>query len=532
MLFFLGIDGEFATTEVAATLWRDTVPKEKRASDAMISVVLCVSGFVLGLPLVMPTGYYWFGIFSSWPDRFVVYLACAMECIAVCHYYKGGCSMFCAEIEQKIGRKIPWIYQMLWEFVIPYLIVILLGLQVWTTVRSDFSPDIAITVKACMAADTSSSCGNTSGCIWSTGGPPDYLDEPALVDGRRLEQSEHLMPAELLLVPAPEPPVVHRALQEEMCVDCVTSSIEEVATEATGMAGHSTYRLSVELAEHVSNVYAFAGMDEHVMSIPAAYQCAAPFGSAVGGANPAFFAIANNAALGFAEFDSWVTGGVEVPAPGAISSIGIDFDSWTATTGLEITDGAWFYMDPISAPGRDTSTTYLVAQLSVPTGTIFSMTVGQIQGKSADGAADWDTRGVTWTNGAAPPPPPPPRPPPPPPADPCENIDCSEATGVCKVAGKTSLLIPFSSPPSPALSGAVFESFAFDRASSLTLLAVVDSCQERAPGASAGEKRMPQRILRAMIRTQQRRATFATLLAFALAKQGRRHHHRHHQPVI
>ena len=76
-----------------------------------------------------------------------------MECIAIVHYYEGGVSMFCAEIEQvslshsyivytcrrlidhlceqKIGRSIPKYYQFLWQYVIPYLIVILLGMQIW-----------------------------------------------------------------------------------------------------------------------------------------------------------------------------------------------------------------------------------------------------------------------------------------------------------------------------------------------------------------------------------------------------------------
>ena len=83
------------------------------------------------------------------------------------------------------------------------------------------------------------------------------------------------------------------------CEDCVTPVVEETAAAAVGMAGHSTYRLSVELDEQVHNVYAFAGVSGHSLIIPAAYQCATPFGSEIGGASPAFFAIANNSDILF-----------------------------------------------------------------------------------------------------------------------------------------------------------------------------------------------------------------------------------------
>lgn len=51
------------------------------------------------------------------------------------------------------------------------------------------------------------------------------------------------------------------------------------------------------------------------------------------------------------------------------------------------------------------------------------MTVGQLQGKSVGGGADWDTRDTTWTNGAAAPAP----------APACPV--CRPASGACKVGG-------------------------------------------------------------------------------------------------
>ena len=110
-----------------------------------------------------------------------------------------------------------------------------------------------------------------------------------------------------------------------------------------------------------------AGLAEHLTIIPPAYQCALPFGSNFGVTNVAFWAIANNAEIGFAEYDSWLTGGTEAIPPGAMGSVGFSFDEWTSSSGLSIDNGAWFYMDPTAAPGRDTSTSWMVAQLSIPT---------------------------------------------------------------------------------------------------------------------------------------------------------------------
>ena len=64
------------------------------------------------------------------------------------------------------------------------------------------------------------------------------------------------------------------------------------------------------LGANQDNAYALAGLVGLPLTVPAAYQCAAPFGADIGGANPQFFAIASGAATGYAEFDSWLTVGM------------------------------------------------------------------------------------------------------------------------------------------------------------------------------------------------------------------------------
>jgi hypothetical protein len=68
-----------------------------------------------------------------------------------------------------------------------------------------------------------------------------------------------------------------------------------------------------------------------------------------------------------------------------ISSIGIDFASWTESAGLESTDAAIFWMDPDSGP----SGSAVVAQLTVFAGTSATATMG-LQGRPAGSTIDDD----------------------------------------------------------------------------------------------------------------------------------------------
>ena len=191
----------------------------------------------------------------------------------------------------------------------------------------------------------------------------------------------------------------------------ITSLGVNVVEQATSMPGMTTYRLSVTLGAEQTNVYALFGeaSPPAPLEMPAAYQCATPFGASIGGANPAFFAIANNAAVGFAEFDSWLTIGVsDGSAPGAISaSPGFDLNSWSATAPLSTSDGAIFWMDPHAAPVEDD---VVLAQLTMATGTIWTARCN-VQGHSTL-RDDFQQLNIVFTNGAAAPPPPAPAPPP------------------------------------------------------------------------------------------------------------------------
>ena len=158
--------------------------------------------------------------------------------------------------------------------------------------------------------------------------------------------------------------------------------------------GWDTYQLAVTLSGDAANVYTTYGTAISPMTLPAAYQCATPFGGNTGGTNAAFWAIANNAALGYAQFDSWLTVGItDGDATGQLGNIGIDFTAWTGDAGISVDDGAVFWMSPDDGPAAGTDA--VVAQLTVTAGSAGTASMG-MQGRSVAGD-DWQADNIAFT---------------------------------------------------------------------------------------------------------------------------------------
>ena len=133
------------------------------------------------------------------------------------------------------------------------------------------------------------------------------------------------------------------------------------------------------------NAYTIYGTTDSPLSIPSSYQEAAPFGANTGGVNPQFIAIVPTAG-----YDGWLTVGItEGDSNGDLGTVGLDWDSWTASSALESTDGAVFWMNPDEAPSGDT----VVAQFTTAPG--WTATFGA-QGRSNDGD-DWTVNGLTFS---------------------------------------------------------------------------------------------------------------------------------------
>ena len=186
-------------------------------------------------------------------------------------------------------------------------------------------------------------------------------------------------------------------------VSFVQAAVSTVST--SGVAGYTTYRLTVSfISQEVDNVYAlfgspredvgdFAGEPEKPMRIPGAFQAPRPFGTDLGGTNPLFWAYSPTV-----QFDSWLTIGIiDGDTSGALSSVGIDFSSWTETTGLTVENGALFCMDPSSGETEDPA---VIGQLTVADGTPWVALVnarGKRAGYDGTGGDDWEAVGLEFT---------------------------------------------------------------------------------------------------------------------------------------
>jgi hypothetical protein len=161
--------------------------------------------------------------------------------------------------------------------------------------------------------------------------------------------------------------------------------VEPAVTELTseGVSGFTSYLLTVSLAD-VDNVYSIYGTVAHPLTMPAAYQEPAPFGTDIGGVNPVFWEASPSS-----QYDSWLTMGVtEGITSGEIASTGITFDDWNADADLVVQDGAIFWMEPDAGPG---GSDIVIGQVTVRSGSSFTASVNMQGRTGTDRVIDEDT---------------------------------------------------------------------------------------------------------------------------------------------
>ena len=153
-----------------------------------------------------------------------------------------------------------------------------------------------------------------------------------------------------------------------------------------GIPGYTTYQLSLQIKnDNVKNIFAVYGDTEDELYLPPAYQTPIKLGDNIGGINPVILRINPDS-----QFDSWLTVGVtNGDNNNLVSSIGIDFNSWTDTHGIEVDDGAVFVLDPEQniVNGNE----YIIAQITVSTGSNY-VAIFNVQGKTVD-----TDRTKSWT---------------------------------------------------------------------------------------------------------------------------------------
>jgi hypothetical protein len=159
------------------------------------------------------------------------------------------------------------------------------------------------------------------------------------------------------------------------------------------VAGYDTYRLFLTTTGTSSNIHTIYGNSGNTMNFPATYNTSVPFGADIGGTNPAFWGIDPTS-----QYDSWLTVG---PVDGSIGSLSQTPGSFISNAwpsngalGTTLTTGndAVFWSDPNAGP----TGTVCVAQITIPTGTLFDVRLNA-QGRSVSGE-DWYQEDIQITN--------------------------------------------------------------------------------------------------------------------------------------
>ena len=141
-----------------------------------------------------------------------------------------------------------------------------------------------------------------------------------------------------------------------------------------------TFDIYVDAPSDVQTYALYGASAPSEMQLPAAYQYPPPFGQTIGA--PDSFLVASTPLLGI---DSFLTIG-DADAR-MLSSVGIDFSAWTASSPLTVDDGAVFVLDPDKAPrGR-----LRLARITTPRGgrAAFSLQGQRYSADSGDRSSTW-----------------------------------------------------------------------------------------------------------------------------------------------
>ena len=175
---------------------------------------------------------------------------------------------------------------------------------------------------------------------------------------------------------------------------CENAHVCPLITEVTtcgegGIAGHTTYQLSLVTKGEARDVYTIYGNEKHPMSLPNVYQLNS-LGTNIGGYPAFLYKIQPKL-----RYDSWLTIGIsDGNYKGYISSIGIDFAKWTETRGLLVDNGAVFLIDPTLS--ITPTYQFLIAQITVPSNKDHRVVVNAQGNMESKRIPDWTEFGIVF----------------------------------------------------------------------------------------------------------------------------------------
>ncbi|KAL7843527.1 hypothetical protein AOLI_G00250390 [Acnodon oligacanthus] len=133
MLITLGLDSQFAGIEVITTCLQDAYPKVLKAKRGLITVLICIVLFLLGLPCVTGAGIYWVNLIDTFCAGWILLVAGLLEVFGLSCIYGGN--RFIKDVEMMIGTKhmLFWIWwRACWFFITPVVLLVILCWSLYT----------------------------------------------------------------------------------------------------------------------------------------------------------------------------------------------------------------------------------------------------------------------------------------------------------------------------------------------------------------------------------------------------------------
>jgi len=120
MLFLLGLDSEFALFETVTCAVFDSFPA-LRKYKMMVTSMMCLICFLLGLPCVTQCGQYVLDLMDTYGASLSVMIIAVAEMVAVMWGY--GVNNFCRDIKHMLGFTPGWYFKICWVVISPVLLV-------------------------------------------------------------------------------------------------------------------------------------------------------------------------------------------------------------------------------------------------------------------------------------------------------------------------------------------------------------------------------------------------------------------------
>ena len=130
MLFFLGLDSEFALLETALTALYDGYPR-LRNHKVKLTFISCCACYLLGLPCVSFSGQYILDLMDTYGAGFAVLWTGFWEMVGLMWIY--GYRNVCKDIALMIGGQPSMFWKITWAIIAPVflLIIFLIGVITW-----------------------------------------------------------------------------------------------------------------------------------------------------------------------------------------------------------------------------------------------------------------------------------------------------------------------------------------------------------------------------------------------------------------